>query len=282
MPTMNMDTLAKILAKAENTDNEAESESFMQRARQMAAAMGVELDMVRAHAQSQEKQVPEERKYKVGDYGSRYNQYMAKLFSGIAYAYEMRLSMSTNNMYVWATGFPSDHEIIDALFQVAAVKMVDDANRALKRGDQKKARSGYGVDGRVYRAHFYEGYINTFRARLYEERRNARREYDARMKAEKEARGEFVSPYIEDESETDSTAVVLADKRKTIDDAYEAANPHWYHPDGSPKGNVLTHSWNERNDYVGDAQRAGSDSARRTNLRTSKKVDAGSQGAIGG
>lgn len=49
MPRLhNMDTLSKILAQAENAGTEAEAETFMNRATEMAQALGVSLDM--AHA----------------------------------------------------------------------------------------------------------------------------------------------------------------------------------------------------------------------------------------
>jgi hypothetical protein len=279
MPVYNIDTLAKILSKAENTDNEAESEAFMDRARQMAAVMGVELDMARSHLTSKEAQKPEERRYQVGQYGARNNAYMVQLFLKIAAVYDLRCSISASNLFVWGTGFPQDHEIVNALYQVAATKMVDDANRAIKRGVQKKARGGYGVDGRVWRAHFYEGYISTFAYKVYVEKQKAEKEYEARQKAEKEARGEFESPFI-DEEVTDSVAVVLAAKRDQVEDAYKKANPHWYHPDGTPKKRIKSFESPERDDYVGDAQRAGAESARKTNLRTSKGVKEGAVGAL--
>lgn len=288
MPVHTMDTLAKILAKAENTDNEAEAEAFMSRAREMAAVMGIELDMARAHHESKFSEKPEERRYQVGQWGSRTNAYMVQLFLKIAAVYDLRCSISASNLFVFAHGYPQDHDIVNALYQVAAVKMVDDANKALKKGANKSTyTNSWGekvtysrVDGRVWRAHFYEGYIDTFAYKLWVEKDKAEKEYEAKLEAEKKARGDFESPFIEEA--TDSVAVVLASKRDAVEDAYKKAHPHWYHEDGTQKKKIATFKSPERDDYVGDAQRAGATSARNTNTRTSKGVDVGAKGAIEG
>lgn len=263
MPNINnMDTLAKILAQAENTDNEAEAEAFMAQAERRAAVMGVTLDMARAHSQSKEFQTPVERQFEVGSWNGRYNAYMVKLFLAIAHPHDVRVSISGRNVYCFGTGFPSDLDIVGALFEVAAHRMVADANAALKRGEQKKAYNGVGVDGRVWRAHFYDGYISTLAARLWSERAKAIKEWEM-------TKQEGQSPYMNEMEGSQSTALVMSNKKDKVEEAYRAANPHFFHEDGSSR----TKGWQapEREDYVGSARRAGSSSAQETNLGDTKR-----------
>jgi hypothetical protein len=288
MAVMNMDTLAKILAKAENTDNEAEYEAFMARAVQMSAAMGIELDLARAHQASKYTQAPEERQYEVGAWNSRYNGWMVKLFLAIAAAHDLRCTISGSNIYVWGMGYPADHEIVNALYSIASVRMVSDADKALKRGDHKAEYTRYDgekvkysrVDGRVWRANFYKGYIATLQARLWAEKSKAQAEAEEARKKAKEEAGEFESPFFEDE--TDSVAMVLAEKADQVEDAFKQKHSHWYHPDGTFKKNVPTFGGPTTSLTAYDAQSAGSTSARNTDLHTSKKVKQGARGALEG
>ena len=263
MPVYDMETLSKLLAKAEGTNSSAESEMFMERAEKIAAAIGVNLDVARAYSISKETQKPEERRYTVGSYGGKLNNFKVELFLAIAGPYDLLCAISGKSISVWGTGYPSDHEIVNALFQVAVVRMVGDADKAIKRGDQKYS----GVDGRLYRASFYEGFINTLRSRLWEEKREARLAWETEH------------PPVEGE-EGPSMALVLADKKKSVEDAYREANPHFYHPDGSHKTGAPVHQGPEVSRYVRGAASAGETSAKGVRLTTEKGVNTGIKGAL--
>lgn len=277
-PNRAMDRLAKILAKAENTDSPEEAQVYLDAALQRAALLGVNLEMARAHARNKTKrETPEERRFTVGDLSSRYNAYLVQLFTDIAYVHDVRCTIGGKNVYVWGYGLPSDLAIVEALFGVASIQMVNDATAALRRGEQRKVGGGYmrrnpntgyydwvsGVDGRIYRASFYKGYIERLNTRLWNARNRAVRQTDQR---EQEA------------GRSGGTELVLRTKKQEVDDFYDQKHAHLKLKDFK---NPLE---KEPDNYAGalNAESHGASSAQVTDISLAMKVGAQKREALSG
>jgi hypothetical protein len=176
-----------------------------------------------------------------GDRLTNNTKWLVDLFDEIAKANDLRQTFSGNGIYVHCHGFPSDMEVAEKLFAVLSVQMLADADAAIKRGEHKnlaepryKEKSvpnpdydpddetwfdGYAkewvnpktrtelvivtkVDGREFRANFYEGFIGRVRSRLWEAKRAAQK-----------AAG------VVDEDH--GTGLVLRDKKALVDDLYK-------------------------------------------------------------
>lgn len=246
-----VDQLSKILNQAERApEGSPERELFMNRALKLSQAYSIDLAVARAHRASKEKaEEPEERRYQIGRPGQNRLKYLTELFFAIAETHDLLCLLSRNGVYVWATGFPSDHAVAERIFALLSVQMVAEADAALKHGahrhlrlvrkterveipdderawgtwdaknqrwyaDQEEAETGWQysiatgryikphlppayrdeplvdeqgkpqrekklvptVDGRIWRANFYDGFITRTRSRLTQARREAMRQ----------------------------------------------------------------------------------------------------------
>lgn len=257
---VNLEVLGKILAKAEGTDNAEEREIFMSKAQEIAATLGVELAMARAkHADKSKREEPIRKTIKVGNERSKKNDYFVKLFHAIAQPHDVRITIGYKNLYCTAYGLPSDISIVEALFAMSAVQMMSDANDAIAQGVQKTAgRWGEPVDGRVYRAHFYEGFISRLTNRLWLARRDAIRATGGKS-----------------EGASTLTQLVLRDKAKDVDNFYNEQNKHW-----AITGTTKYWEPPSRNDYVASAVIRGEQSATNLDLNLDPKVESGSKRQI--
>ncbi len=202
-----LDTLAKVLAQAENTTNEAERQLFMERAEQMAAKSGIDLAIARAHSESRHRQKPEKRSFIIGQFGAKMNAHKVKLFLAIAEPHDVTVTIGGSNIFCWGYGFPSDLDIVTALFDMMSVHMVGSADAALMRGEQHDARDTWGrrgVDGRIWRRWFYEGFISALTTRLWAARAQA----------------------MQDTGDTIGTKLVLADRSGEVEDFFKEETRH--------------------------------------------------------
>lgn len=201
--------IGKLISLAENDGaTEAERDRAFTKALALANANSIDLSVARAAQRDKEKvEVPEERSIKVGAYNARTNKWLVDLFLTIARANDARTLIGGANIYVFPIGFPSDLDVIEKLYTHLVVQMIEGANAALKRGEQKTAgRYGDPVDGRIYRANFYEGFIARINGRLWEAKQAAREAYD-------DATGEEAAA---------GTAVALRSKTEEIEKTFEA------------------------------------------------------------
>lgn len=185
-----LDRVAKLLAQAESTDNAAEAEAFVAGAQRLATLNAIDLAVARQHTvKKQRREEPEQRGIKIGEHRRKNNRHLVNLFSAVAYPNDVVLNISADSVYVFAFGFGSDLDVVEALYSSLAVQMVDAANRAIKDGAHKEetfyaperwhASSGtwvggrYRTDARVFRTSFYEGFTASIGARLWLARREA-------------------------------------------------------------------------------------------------------------
>lgn len=248
----NLDKLGKILALADEGSTPEERDAFMQKAEELAAVLGVELALARAHhANKSKREVPIKRTIKVGNERSKKNDYLVQLFITIAHPHDIKVTIGYRNIYVNAYGLPSDIDIVEALFGMSVIKMIRDADQAVKIDKLQLTAGRYGgpVDGRIYRSHFYDGFRSQLASRLWTARRDAIR-----------ANGG------DTEAGDTGTDIILRDKAKEVEEFYEEDLKHWSRRTGSWKGPST-------NGYIPDAIERGSKSASNMDLNLSPKID---------
>lgn len=207
-----IEKLAKLLALAENAGTPEEAEAFMEKAQLLSSKYSIELAKARsALAKSQKREEPTTRAISVADSGSKTKKLMVELFSAIAHANDLRIDVAHNSTTVYPYGFPTDIDVVEALYASLSRHMVESANEWLATGEYKKetvvkwsdrdwAYVKKPVDARVARASFYRRYISVVRSRLQEGRKQA---------------------IAEVEQESGGTELVLADKAHEVSDYYK-------------------------------------------------------------
>lgn len=329
------DKVAKLLTQAERApEGSPEREAFMERAMALSQAYSIDLAIARAHQAKKEKaEEPEERQYKVGEFGRRNtpqgrNAHFVDLMIAICRSFDLEVMISHSNVYVYATGMPSDHEVAERMFAILSVQMVAEADAALKRGENKRLErvpvrrreeipederawghavpgvdgqfyadspgqvgwreenlvswpirhytlkappthrlvdvldeNGYPVyeekmvsatDGRVWRANFYEAFVNRTSRRLREMKKQALKEAGVDMS-----------------DDSSSGALAIRDKKKTVREAFEGTHRWVLSTAANRKGytgaEVSRHDWG--------AQSAGTSAAERARLGDEKDLD---------
>jgi hypothetical protein len=265
-----LDRLSKILNQAERAEEGSpEREAFMEKAMALASAHSIDLSIARAHQAKKERtEEPESRRFKIGSYyhervitydepvngqedyvfGDRLTQHsswLVTLFATICETQDLKCTFSTNGIYVWAHGFPSDMDVAEKLYAILSVQMMRDADAAIKRGEHKNLNEpryvtrsvpnpDYDPDDETYRATEEEdgwsGWHNPktitrevlvtkvdgreYRANFYKGyiRRVGARLWEARREAQKAAG-------VQEEGST--AALAIRDKKAEVEDHYE-------------------------------------------------------------
>ena len=244
MSNDHLDLIAKMLRKAERTDNEHEAAAFMQRAQTLATRHSIDLAVARAHtAKAEKREQVEEVAVEIGTPGKRGLALYTQLFLDIAQVNDIKCLIAHDSSTVYAMGFPSDVEVAKALYASLVVQMVQAGDAYIKSGEYKsetvwvpghykKTRrywnSYWGeyeydeewvegkekpVDGRVARRSFYNGFRQKVVARLRE----------AKNEAVAAAEAESTSSEVMDETTgkaLSSMALVLREKSKEVDAFY--------------------------------------------------------------
>lgn len=279
--TSMIEKVAALLALAENNDNEHEAELAMQQAQRLATMHAVDLAVARQHTAKKEKREEiEARVVQIGHHGDRGNKTRIDLFLTIAGENDVRCTIAGNHTAVYPMGFPSDLDVVEAMFNSLAVQMTAAGNAYLKSGEYKKElverrvakrrTDEWGdswtdyvwetkpLDGRTARANFNKGFIRKIWHRLS----------DARQEAVKAA--EEINLTVDDEEtgEVQETtgALVLASKSVAVQDA---------HADRCRVGKV-------RSSYRGASTSVSSYGSRRAGERAGADARLSGQQAIGG
>lgn len=260
-----LDKIAKLLAQAEGTKNEAEAEAFLKAAQRLATQESIDLAVARQHtAKKEQREQPTQKRIWLGESGQKNIKYLAKLFMEVGEQNGLRFNVARNSIYVLAFGMPSDIEVTEVIYGSLAHQMVAAANDYLKSGEYKQETAGHKwhegrqewvakpMDGRVARANFYEGFISRVGLRLATARREAEQ-------AVAETSYEVLN---EEGNETQTTgALVLVRKAEEVRDFYtktSRAKGSW-----NPGGPSL---------YSGASRGAGSEAGSRARIGSSKAI----------
>lgn len=186
-----MDRIGALLAKAESTDSTHEAEALVAKAQQLATLHAVDLATARQRAQRRNRRERvEQRKRRIGRRKETGLRHRVLLFVAVAHVNDIVVDVSRDSTYVITFGFPSDLEVVDALYGSLATQMTASATAAIARGEHKADRywsdaaQAWRSDARVFRSAFYDGFITAVAQRLR----------DARAAALAETRGDGPSP----------------------------------------------------------------------------------------
>lgn len=284
-----VDRIAKLLNQAENAATPEEAEAFMAKAQVVATTNGVELALARARQadKSKPREMPEKRTVRIAPQGewriSLNTKYLSELFLAVAGVNDLECHIGGEGRTIYPHGFPSDHEVTEALYASLAVQMVSAGDAALKRGDHRRTelkpklhwvelehherawgevlpdnparyyadgpedvgryvwgngdtryeqiapptrglkpvldedgqpvmeeKSVARVDGRVFRANFYAGFISSITLRLHQAKREAVQEVKRVQRELAAAAGTDI------EAASSETALVLRSKREEV------------------------------------------------------------------
>lgn len=127
--------IAALLRKAESTDNEHEADAFLQAAQRLATLASVDLAVARAHTAARERRaVPTQREVVVGESGKRGLKTYVELYLAIARANDIRCDIARNSTRVFAYGFDTDLDTVDALYRSLVIQMVRASDEFIKSG----------------------------------------------------------------------------------------------------------------------------------------------------
>lgn len=138
-----LDRIAKVLNQAENAATPEEAAAFMERAQHLSTLAQIDLAVARAHTVNKEKreEVVVDHRVQVNPFNRRFNRkYFMDLGAAIAEANDCKVLYGGRDYFLYLTGFPSDIEVVEALFGVLAVQMVSECDTALKRGANKTVK----------------------------------------------------------------------------------------------------------------------------------------------
>lgn len=278
------DTLTKISkilnqAEADGVTPE-EAEAFFAAAQALATKYNIDLAKARQHTQQQQRREDPVRRTVRFDAARNTKKHFVNLYHTIAGVNDVRIDIFGDSNGVYPYGFPSDIDVVDAIFATVSAHMVEEANKYLKTGEYKsetqrrwvrykeyggvsswsyRAKYDYDkgeyytweeklvdkpIDGRTARANFYEAYTSQIGRRL----RDAAREAKAQVMASESDQGT-------------GTELALIEKTTEVSDYYK-------------KTSRARGSWNgpSSGGYSSSAQGAGRSAAQSARLGGSTAV----------
>lgn len=154
--------IGKILRHAEGASTEAERDTFLTKAQELAAGQSIELALARAAIEKNtERDMPTVESVILGHPGSVSNVRFVKLMLSIAFANDVHCTIKHDNSGVDLYGFQSDIDVTKALYVSLLPQMVADADAYIRSGVYRP------VHGRTARVSFYAGWTARIGNRLY-------------------------------------------------------------------------------------------------------------------
>lgn len=250
--------IAALLRKAEATDNEHEADAFLQAAQRLATATSIDLAVARAHTAATERRaVPTQRTIDIGEAGKRGLRTYVQLFLAISHPNDVKCDIAHNSARVFAFGFDTDIDTVQALYSSLVVQMVRACDTYLRSGEHQADLTYRRVwDGRrivvetkpvhgtTARINFQQAFATRIGARLGE------------------ARAAAIAARAEPRDSPTGAALVLRAKEIELADHYRANSQ----ARGSWGGVRATAGYSER------AGRAGDRAARTARLGTERAI----------
>ena len=222
--------VALLLNQAENTQNEAERQAFMDRAQKLATLHSIDVAKARHALVAKERTTPIVRDITLGQRGTKGLTTLVTLIHGIANANNVRINISRKNSFVIAFGFEEDIDAVEALYASLTVQMAQAAEAHRKLGvwkEDTRSVPQYEVEtdedwyGNPVRRRYFVGYetkpVSWLTARLdFQEgfgNAVALRLALAKRDAERNA--------VEEDATT-GTELVLVEKKAAVEDFYNA------------------------------------------------------------
>lgn len=182
-----LERVGALLDKAERTDSPAEARALAEKAQQLATLHAIDPDLAveRRRSQRQPEQ-PQQRQVPIGPHGKPANRHLVNLYLAVAHANGVRVNIASNSSYVIGFGFPTDLDVVQALYASLAHQMVSAANEAIAEGRHREevywsSQAGrWRSDARVFRRSFYEAFVAEVAGRLRRARDEAASEADRR------------------------------------------------------------------------------------------------------
>jgi hypothetical protein len=214
---------------AERTDNQHEADAFLKKAQSLATHASVDLAIARLHSQRKEQRpAPMSKTLTIGEARKRANKHLVDLFIGIAHANDLKIDVAHNSTYVIVYGMPSDIEVSEVLFNSLATQMFTSASEWIRsddwrddsyevievdfRGKRRRVKKQH--TAKTAKSAFFVAYTKRITERVSEVREGVIRE-----RTQSDSKSALVS-----------TAVVLRDKAREVNDFYKkesAASGRW-------------------------------------------------------
>lgn len=182
-----LERIGALLDKAERTDSPAEAHALAEKAQRLATLHAVDPDMaVAQRRQRRRREEPEQRQVGIGPPGKAANRHLVNLYWAVAHANGVMVNVARNSSYVIGFGFPTDLDVVQALYASLAHQMVSAANTAIAEGRHREdvywspRAQRWRSDARVFRRSFYEAFTAEVAQRLQRARDEAAEEADAR------------------------------------------------------------------------------------------------------
>lgn len=166
--------IAKLLAKAEATDNLDEAAAYVAKAQQLATLYAIDLSSL-ARAPSAHPAKATHRTQTIGKLRARSNRQLILLYLAVAQSNNVQLDVAANSTYVIAYGMPSDLDVVEQLWSSLAVQMAGAVTDFLRSGAWRHE----GLTAQQARATFQQHFIARIGQRLVEARSEAAADYDA-------------------------------------------------------------------------------------------------------
>lgn len=215
-----VEKISALLAMAERTDNRHEADAFLKKAQSLATHASVDLAMARLHIEKKElRPTPISKTLTIGEPRKRANKHLVDLFIAIAHANDLKIDVAHNSTYVIVYGMPSDIEVSEVLFNSLATQMFttatdwirsngwrDDTYEVIEvdfRGKRRRVQKHHSA--KTAKSAFYVAFTKRISERVSEVREQVIKE-----RMESESKSALVS-----------TAVVLRDKAREVNDFYK-------------------------------------------------------------
>ncbi len=261
-----LDKISKVLAQAERASTTEEAATFFDKAQALATRYSIDLAVARQHvARTQRRETPIHRSIAIGQHRQAGNKHFVRLFLVIARVNDVKANIATNSTTVYPYGFPTDLDVVEAMYSHLATHMAESAALYLRTGAHRETKVWsptrkvhVPATAREARLAFYDSYITTINRRLVAAQEAAERNAIADIEA---ARG--------GSADAGRTALVLADKRAEVGD--------YYARNSDAKGSWS--GWKGRPQKVPSAATAGRSAGQRAQLSSGRALPGG-RGAL--